>query len=66
MPAASCSLLFEEASGRQNTGVRRYENVLTGIALLTELASEELTRQDLEKNDEALPLMIGVRVVEAE
>ena len=63
--AASCSLLFEEAFGRENTTVNSYGNVLTCIAFLTGMAAEELSRQELGKNDEAFPLIIGVRAVKS-
>jgi len=63
--AASCSLLFEEAFGRENTMVRTYGNVLACIAFLTGMAAEELSRQELEKNDAAFPLLIAVRAVKA-
>ena len=63
--AASCSLLFEEAFGRKNIMVRSYGNVLACIAFLTGMAAGELSRQELEKNDEAFPLIIGVRAVKA-
>jgi SAM-dependent methyltransferase len=64
--APSCTLLFEEAFGRENTTVRSYGNVLTCISFLTGLATEELSRRELEKTDKIFPLIIGVRAVKGE
>jgi SAM-dependent methyltransferase len=60
---SSCSMLFEEAFGRENTMVRSYGNVLACVAFLTGMAAEELSQGELERNDEAFPLIIGVRAV---
>jgi SAM-dependent methyltransferase len=59
----SCSLLFAEAFGRENTMVRSYGNVLACVAFLMGMAAEELSRKELETNDEAFPLIVGVRAV---
>jgi ubiquinone/menaquinone biosynthesis C-methylase UbiE len=64
--APSCTRLFEEAFGRENTTVRSYGNVLTCISFLTGLATEELSRRELEKTDKIFPLIIGVRAVKGE
>ena len=62
---ASCSLLFAEAFGRENTMVRSYGNVLACVAFLMGMAAEELSQKELERNDEAFPLMVGIRAVKA-
>jgi hypothetical protein len=61
--AASCSRLFAESFGSENTTVRSYGNVLTCIAFLAGMAYEELSPEELATNDEAFPLIIGVRAV---
>ena len=61
----SCARLFEEAFGRENTTVRSYGNVLTCIAFLTGMASEELSSEELRRNDEAFPLIIAIRAVKS-
>jgi hypothetical protein len=63
--AASCSRLFAETFGADNTTVKSYGNVLTCIAFLAGMAYEELSREELATNDEAFPLIIGVRAVRA-
>jgi hypothetical protein len=63
--AASCSRLFAESFGPENTTVKSYGNVLTCIAFLAGMAYEELSTEELATNDEAFPLIIGVRAVKA-
>jgi hypothetical protein len=63
--AASCSRLFGESFGPANTTVTSYGNVLTCIAFLLGMAYEELSEEELAKNDDAFPLIIGVRAVRA-
>jgi SAM-dependent methyltransferase len=61
--AASCSVLFGEVFGAEHVSVRSYGNVLTGIAFLTGMAYEELSRRELDANDEYFPLIVTVRGV---
>jgi len=63
--AVSCSRLFAESFGAENTTVKSYGNVLTCVAFLEGMAHEELSVQELAKTDEAFPLIIGVRAVKA-
>lgn len=58
---ASCSLLFGERFGAENVSVRSYGNVLSVIAFLAGMAQEELSRQELDLNDETFPLIVAVR-----
>jgi SAM-dependent methyltransferase len=60
---ASCSRLFGEVFGPEQLSVRSFGNVLTGIAFLTGMAYEELSRRELESNDQYFPLIIAVRGV---
>jgi SAM-dependent methyltransferase len=61
--AASCSSLFAEVFGIEQVNIRSYGNVLTAIAFLTGMACQELSRRELEANDEYFPVIIGVRAV---
>lgn len=58
---ASCTSLFAEIFATDHVTVRSYGNVLTAIAFLTGMAYEELSRQELEADDEYFPLIITVR-----
>ena len=61
--AASCQQLFAEEFGVEQTTVYTYGNVLTGVAFLTGMAYEELSRRELEANDEYFPVIVAVRAV---
>ena len=60
---ASCRALFGEAFGAENVRVRSYGNVLTGMAFLNGMACEELSRDELETNDDYFPLVVTVRAI---
>jgi SAM-dependent methyltransferase len=60
---ASCLALFGEVFGAEQVIVRSYGNVLAGIAFLTGMAYEELSRSELETHDAYFPLIIAVRAV---
>jgi SAM-dependent methyltransferase len=57
----SCSLLFGEVFGADQVTVRSYGNVLSAIAFLMGMAYEELSREELDVNDEIFPLIIAIR-----
>jgi hypothetical protein len=57
--------LFGQAFGQDHVEVRTYGNVLVGIAFLTGMAQEELTRAELSARDPYFPLIIAVRAVKA-
>ncbi len=61
--AASCSALFGEVFGAKHVTVRSYGNVLTAMASLTGMAYEEMSRRELDANDEYFPLIVAVRAV---
>jgi SAM-dependent methyltransferase len=61
--AASCSRLFGEVFGDGQVTTRSYGNVLTGIAFLTGMACEELTRREVDDSDPYFPLLVAVRAV---
>ena len=61
--AISCSALFGQVFGGEHIIVRSYGNVLTSIAFLIGMAREELSRGELDANDEYFPLIITVRAV---
>ena len=61
--AASCSSLFAEVFGADQVRIHSYGNVLTAIAFLTGIAHEELSRRELESNDEYFPVILGVRAI---
>lgn len=60
---ASCSTLFGEVFGAEQVSVRSYGNVLTGVAFLTGMACEELTRRELDTHDPYFPVIIAVRAI---
>ena len=60
---ASCSRLFGDVFGTEHVTVRSYGNVLTAVASLTGMASEELSPRELEVYDPYFPLIITVRAV---
>jgi SAM-dependent methyltransferase len=60
---SSCSRLFAESFGAENTIVKSYGNILTCVAFLQGIACEELSKKQLAKNDAAFPLVIGVRAM---
>jgi SAM-dependent methyltransferase len=60
---ASAGRLFGGVFGDDNLEVGVYGNVLTAIGFLTGLASEELSREELDVRDEFFPVLIGVRAV---
>ena len=61
--AASCLSLFTEFFGAEQVRIHSYGNVLTAIAILTGMAYEELSRRELETNDEYFPVILGVRAI---
>ncbi len=62
---ASCAALFGAVFGVERVTVQSYGNVLTGMAFLTGMACEELTRRELEAHDDYFPLIIAVRAIKA-
>ena len=53
--------LFDGAFGEVSTA--SYGNVLSAMAFLTGLASEELTREELDRGDADYEVTIGLRAV---
>ena len=62
----SAKRLFEEIFPENNVWVEAYGNVLTAIAFLEGLASEELRREELDHYDPDYPVTIAVRAVKSE
>jgi hypothetical protein len=60
---ASAAALFGEVFGPAQVQVRSYGNVLTAIAFLAGLATEELSRRELEVNDPDMPVLVTIRAV---
>ena len=60
---ASCSLLFGEIFGADQVTVHSYGNVLTAVAFLEGMACEELSKRELDENDENFPVILAVRAV---
>ena len=60
---AACSLLFEGTFEPEQVSVISYGNVLTAIAFLTGLASEELSPRELATYNEYFPVIIATRAV---
>jgi hypothetical protein len=62
---ASCSSLFADVFGTEQTTIRSYGNILTAIAFLTGMACQELSRSELEAYDKYFPVIIAVRATKA-
>jgi len=60
---ASCRMLFGDVFGGDGVTVRGYGNVRTTTAFLSGLAYEELSRGDLDAEDEYFPLIVAIRAV---
>lgn len=60
---AACARLFGEVFGNEHVSVTAHGNVLASIAFLEGMAHEELTRAELDSQDEQFPLLITVRAV---
>jgi SAM-dependent methyltransferase len=60
---ASCSALFAEEFGQGQVTVEAYGNVLTAVAFLTGMASEELSPRELETHDPYFPILVTIRAV---
>ncbi|HEX5761376.1 MAG TPA: methyltransferase domain-containing protein [Thermoanaerobaculia bacterium] len=60
---AAFERLLGEAFGGGEVAVRAYGNVLTGIAFLTGMAREELSRRELEAGDPHFPVVVAARAV---
>jgi len=60
---ASCRVLFGDVFGGDGVTVRGYGNVRTTTAFLSGLAYEELSRGDLDAEDEYFPLIVAIRAV---
>jgi ubiquinone/menaquinone biosynthesis C-methylase UbiE len=61
----TCLRLFGDTFGAEHVLVRSYGNVLTAVAFLMGMAREELSRSDLETQDDLYPVLIAVRAVKA-
>ncbi|HET7129086.1 MAG TPA: methyltransferase domain-containing protein [Gaiellaceae bacterium] len=61
--AASCRTLFETEFGAGAVDVQAFGNVLTGASFLLGLASEELTRRELDFVDPWFPVVVAARAV---
>jgi hypothetical protein len=55
--------LFAASFGAENISVQSFGNVATCTAFLHGMACEELSKQELMKNDELFPLIVCVRAV---
>lgn len=60
---ASCARLFGEIFGCEQVTVRSYGNLLSTVAFLRGMASDELSRAELDTHDRNFPLIIAVRAV---
>lgn len=60
---ASGARLFEEIFGPDQVTITAYGNVLSAIAFLEGMASEELSRRELDVIDERYPVLLAIRAV---
>jgi SAM-dependent methyltransferase len=63
--AAGCRALFGEVFGGDRIRVESQGNVLTAMAFLTGLATEELSQRELDVQDPYFPVVITVRAEKA-
>jgi SAM-dependent methyltransferase len=61
LTGASCARLFGDVFGAENVHVHSYGNVLTAVAFLSGIASEEIPRAKLRTHDPYFPVIIAVR-----
>ncbi|HSL43686.1 MAG TPA: methyltransferase domain-containing protein [Anaerolineales bacterium] len=59
----SCKRLFGEVFGDKQVTVSAYGNVLSAIAFLEGMASEELSKRELDVKDERYPVLLAIRAV---
>jgi len=62
---AACVNLFGDVFGPGNVTVAGRGNVLTSVAFLEGMAHQELTRRELESDDEMFPMIVTVRAVKS-
>lgn len=60
---ASCARLFGEIFGPDQVTLTAYGNVLSAIAFLEGMASEELSQRELDVIDERYPVLLAIRAV---
>src|SRR5215212_1087219 len=60
---ASCACLFGEVFGPDQVVITAYGNVLSAIAFLEGMACEELSKRELDMNDERYPVLLAIRAV---
>src|SRR3989338_3494203 len=63
--AQSSKIMFEEIFKPGNVKVIPYGNVLTAISFLHGLASQELTKEELDYNDPKYEVLVGVRALKS-
>jgi SAM-dependent methyltransferase len=59
----SCARLFGEIFGPDQVTTTAYGNVLSAVAFLEGLASEELSKRELDVRDERYPVLMTIRAV---
>ena len=62
---ASCSRLFGDGFPGGDVSVRSFGNVLSAVAFLIGMASEELSSRELNVQDAYYPVIVGVRAVKS-
>lgn len=60
---ASCARLFGEVFGAEQVRISAYGNVLSAVAFLEGMASEELSKRELDVIDERYPVLLTIRAV---
>ena len=60
---ASCARLFGDIFGADQITVTSYGSVLTAVAFLEGMAREELSKKELDANDERYPVLLAIRAV---
>ncbi len=60
---ASCARLFGDVFDAEQVTITAYGNVLSAVAFLEGMASEELSRRELDVIDERYPVVLAIRAV---
>ena len=61
----TCRRLFGDTFGAEHVEVNSHGNVLTAVAFLMGMAREELSRGELDTQDDRFPVLITVRAIKA-
>jgi SAM-dependent methyltransferase len=62
----SCRNLFGAFFGEEHVTVREHGNLISSLAFLAGLATDDLRREDVNRSDERHPMLVSIRAVKPE